>query len=71
MTVNEFWTRIAINAAIIFAGILFIIFTGPGGTIIVLAGIAGMVWTAVAAKMQMRKMDAAVQAKRARQSSSS
>lgn len=71
MTVNEFWTRIAINAAIVFAGILFIIFTGTGGTIIVLAGIAGMVWTAVAAKMQMRKMDRAVQAKRARQSSSS
>lgn len=71
MTVNEFWARIAINAAIIFAGILFILFTGPGGAIIVLAGIAGMAWTAVAAKMQMRKMDRAVQAKRARQSSSS
>lgn len=71
MTVNEFWARIAINGAIIFAGILFVLFAGPGGTLFILGGIIGMAWTAIAAKMQMRRMDAAVQAKRARQSSSS
>lgn len=71
MTVNEFWARIAINGAIIFAGILFVLFAGPGGTLFILGGIIGMIWTAGAAKMQMRKMDRAVQAKRARQSVSS
>lgn len=69
MTVNEFWARIGINGAIIFAGILLVLFAGPGGTLFILGGIAGMAWTAIAAKMQMHKMDAAVQAKRARQSS--
>ena len=69
MTVNEFWARVAINGAIILIGVLFVLFAGPGGTIFILGGIAGMAWTAIAAKMQTRRMDAAVAAKRAGHSS--
>lgn len=71
MTVNEFWARIAINGAIIFIGVLFVLFAGPAGTIFILGGIIGMAWTAIAAKMQTRKMDRAIKAKRAGQASMS
>ena len=69
MTTNEFWARIAINAAIIIVGVILLAAGHALGGIIAIAGVAGIGWTALKAKRQIREMNAAIAAKRARQSS--
>lgn len=71
MTVKEFYARLIINAVIMLIGVFIVAGGTPGGTIIILAGTIGVIWTAISAKRQIAKMDAAVAEKRARQSSSS
>lgn len=69
MTTNEFWARIAINAAITAVGVILLATGLALGGIIALAGVAGIGWTALKAKRQIRDMNAAIAAKRAGHSS--
>ncbi len=69
MTTNEFWARIAINAAFIAVGLILLTTGLALGGVIALAGVAGIGWTALKAKRQIRDMNEAIAAKRAGHSS--
>ena len=69
MTTNEFWARIAINAVFIAVGLILLATGLALGGVIALAGVAGIGWTALKAKRQIRDMNAAIAAKRAGHSS--
>ena len=69
MTVNEFWARLAINAVIAIAGFAILASGLALGGIILAVGLIGGAWTIYRAVKQTRDMNAAIAAKRARQSS--
>ena len=69
MTVNEFWARLAINAVIAIAGFAVLASGLALGGIILAVGLIGGAWTIYRAAKQTRDMNAAIAAKRARQSS--
>lgn len=66
MTVNEFWARLAINAVVLLVGLFLVVFGLEFGALILLLGLAGIIWTAIAAKRQTVKMNRAIQEKRMR-----
>lgn len=69
MTVNEFWARIAINAAITVIGLIVLASGLALGGLIAAIGVIGGAWTVARAVTQTRRMNAAIAEKRARQPS--
>lgn len=66
MTVNEFWARLGINAAIVVVGIFVALALqiGPIGLVFSAVGVIGALWTVARAVTQTRRMNAAIAAKR-------
>lgn len=69
MTVNEFWARLGINAVIVVIGLVVLASGLALGGLIAAVGVIGGVWTVARAVTQTRRMNAAIAAKRAGQSS--